>query len=94
MASSEESKRSHSVNQAVTSQRDSEEATQPPRRGRGRARRQLPPSIESQTESEQEVGLDEVLQPNLRQTIKFQTASSRPGGDLTSNSIQAREQPE
>ena len=101
MASEEESKRSHSVNQAVTSQRDSEEATQPLRRGKGRARRQLPPSIESLTESEQEPEVDEGLQPNVRQMIKFQNISSRPGGDLalkspfgTSTSIQAPEQPE
>ena len=94
MASSEESKRSHSVNQAVTSQRDSEEATQPLRRGRSRARRQLPPSIESLTESEQEPGVDEGLQPNVRQMIKFQKVYSRLGGDLASNSIQTMEQPE
>ena len=101
MASSEESKRSHSVNQAVTSQRDSEEATQPLRRSRSRARRQLPPSIESLSESEQEPGVDEGLQPNVRQTIKFQKVYSRLGGDLalkspfgTSNSIQTMEQPE
>ena len=86
-ASSEESKRSRSANQALPQSMDSDEAVQIPKRGRGRPRRQLPPSIESLTESEQEQRVSVASILNESQTRNLERRFIGAGAGNDSNSI-------